>query len=554
MSQLRLRELVSEIQHRVNLLVDARELMDGLLDALLAVTSGLELEATLRRIVRAAIKLTDAGYGAIGVFKAGGGLSEFVQEGAGKGVATSFPVGHGLLGLLLDASQPVRLQELSQFPAAAGLPGGHQPMGSFIGVPVRVRDRMFGNLYLTDKAGGRSFSDDDGEVLQALAAMAGIAIENVRLNEESRRRVQWRAAADEIRSELLAGADADDVLRLIAERACQLAGADYGFLALPTDPETPADEVTDLVITMSSGFDEGAVVGRTIPIEGSTCGEAFRTRIPCRAHGLSYDLSSEAGVKLGPVLALPLRTAGSVSGVLAVLRKLGGESFEAEQVPFVASFTDQAALALQVAREQRQRYELGLLADRERIARDLHDRVIQRLFTIGLSLQATRHRSRSPETQRRLGDGIEDLQGVISDIRTTIFDLHGDHDGTSRLRKRLHEAVAELTADAGLRSVVRLSGPLGVVPAGLADQVEAVVREAISNVLRHARAKMLTVTVAMEDEVSVEVTDDGIGIGGSPEGSGLRNLADRAEQHHGTLTVSPRPGGGTRVFWSVPLP
>lgn len=509
MSQLRLRELVSEIQHRVNLLVDARELMDGLLDAMLAVTSGLELEATLRRIVRAAIKLTDAGYGTIGVFKAGGGLAEFVQEGADKGVATAFPVGHGLLWLLLDASQPVRLQELSQFPAAAGLPSGHQPMGSFIGVPVRLRDRMFGNLYLTDKAGGRSFSDDDGEVLQALAAMAGIAIENVRLNEESRRRLQWRAAAD---------------------------------------------EVTELVITMSSGFDEGAVVGRTIPIEGSTCGEAFRTRIPCRAHGLSYDLSSEAGVKLGPVLALPLRTAGSVSGVLAVLRKLGGESFEEEKVPFVASFTDQAALALQVAREQRQRYELGLLADRERIARDLHDRVIQRLFTIGLSLQATRHRSRSPETQQRFGDGIEDLQGVISDIRTTIFDLPGDHDGTSRLRKRLHEAVAELTADAGLRSVVRLSGPLGVVPAGLADQVEAVVRETISNVLRHARAKIVTVTVAMKDDVSVEVTDDGIGIGDSHEGSGLRNLADRAEEHHGALSVSPRPGGGTRVFWSVPLP
>ncbi|SDZ16874.1 Histidine kinase-, DNA gyrase B-, and HSP90-like ATPase [Amycolatopsis xylanica] len=550
MSQLRLRELVTEIQYRVNLLVDARELMDGLLDAMLAVTSGLELEATLRRVVLAAIKLTDAGYGAIGVFKASGGLAEFVQEGA----TGSVPVGHGLLSLLLDASQPVRLQDLSKHPAAAAFPGGHQPMGSFIGVPVRVRDRVFGNLYLTDKAGGRTFSDDDGEVLQALAAVAGIAIENVRLNEESRRRLQWRAAADEIRSELLAGADADDVLRLIAERACQLVGADYAFLALPTDPETPADEVTELVITMAARFDEGTVVGRTIPIKGSTCGEAFRTRMPCRASALYYDLSSEVGVKLGPVLALPLRTAGSVSGVLAVLRKLGGENFEAEQVPFVASFTDQAALALQVAREQRQRYELGLLADRERIARDLHDRVIQRLFTIGLSLQATRHRSRSPETQRRLGDGIEDLQGVISDIRTTIFDLHGDHDGTSRLRKRLHEAIAELTADAGLRSVVRLSGPLGVVPAGLADQVEAVMREAISNVLRHARAKMLTVTVTMDDDVSVEVTDDGIGIGGSPEGSGLRNLAERAVEHDGTLTLSPRPGGGTRVFWSVPLP
>ncbi|WP_091503874.1 GAF domain-containing sensor histidine kinase [Amycolatopsis sacchari] len=558
LSQLRLRELLVEVQDRVEQLVGARDQMDGLLEAMLAVASGLELDTTLRRIVHAAIDLVDCRYGALGVLNSDGvGLAEFVYEGIDEEKRKEIghlPEGHGLLGLLIDQPKPIRLIDIARHPASSGFPAHHPPMRSFLGVPVLVRDKVFGNLYLTEKAGGQPFTEDDEVVVQALAAAAGIAVENARLYEDAKHRQRWQEATSEIRAELLSRAEPAEVLDLIANRTLGLTRADYTFIAQPEDPELPPEEVDALVVTVSVGLDSDGLLGRRIPIDGSSCGEAFRNAAPVETARLRYDLTTDLDEEFGPALVLPLRaSADTVSGVLVALRRPGREPFAADQLPLAASFADQAALALQLADDQRRLYELEVLADRDRIARDLHDHVIQRLFAHGLALQSTRLRTRSPEIQRRLSDAVEDVQSIVAEIRTAIFDLHGGLQGTTQLRKRLHEIIAEITAESGLQSTVRVSGPLGVVSAELAEHAEAVVREAVSNAVRHARANTVTITISVGDDLVIDVTDDGRGMPATVARSGLHNLATRAEEAGGRFETSAPETGGTKVMWSAPV-
>jgi signal transduction histidine kinase len=554
-SQLRPRELLREAQDRVEQLVDARDKMDGLLEAMIAVGSGIELDATLRRIVHATIELVDCRYGALGVLNPDReGLAEFVYEGIDEETRREIgdlPTGHGLLGLLIQQPKPLRLDDLSQHPASAGFPAAHPPMNSFLGVPVRVRNEVFGNLYLTEKKGGQPFTDDDEVVVLALAAAAGIAVENARLYEESRLRQRWQEATSEIRAELLGAADAIDVLHLIANRALALTGADYTFLAQPDDPELPAADVTSLVITVCAGLDVDDLTGRAIPVEGSSCGAVFRDAYPRHVSSLNYDLSAEL---FGPALVLPLRvSADTVSGVLVALRAVGKDFFEASQLPLVAAFAEEAALALQLADDKQQLNEMRVLGDRDRIARDLHDHVIQRLFAHGLALQSTHQRTRSPEIQMRLADMVEDVQSIVVEIRTAIFDLHGGLQGSSQLRKGMQDIIAELTGETSLRTTIRMSGPIGVVSPGLGEHAEAVLREALSNAIRHAHAATVAISISVGDDLTIEVIDDGVGIPDTIARSGLHNLRGRAEEVGGMFSVAQADGGGTRLFWSAPV-
>jgi signal transduction histidine kinase len=239
--------------------------------------------------------------------------------------------------------------------------------------------------------------------------------------------------------------------------------------------------------------------------------------------------------------------------VLVTVRREGARPFSAEQLDMTAAFADQAALAWQLASSQRRMRELEILSDRDRIARDLHDHVIQRLFAVGLALQGTIPRARSVEVQQRLATCVDDLQAVIQEIRTAIFDLHGATGGTTRLRQRLDEAIAQFSGD-GLHTTAQFVGPLSVVEPELADHAEAVVREAVSNVVRHAGATELTVRVRVEDDLCIEVTDNGRGILGERTESGLANLRQRADQVGGQLTLESRVGGGMLLRWSAPLP
>lgn len=553
LSQLRLRELLLEVQDRIEQIVEGRDRLDGLIDAILAITSGLKLDATLRAIVHTAAELVDARYGALGVRGYDHRLVEFVYEGIDeetRHLIGSLPEGRGVLGALIEEPKPIRLDDISRHPASVGFPLHHPPMRTFLGVPVRIRDEVFGNLYLTEKADGQPFSDDDEVLVQALAAAAGIAVDNARLFEESRTREAWIEATRDIGTQMLAGADPAMVFRLIAEEALTLMAGAATLVAVPLDDEAPACEVDDLVIVEVAGEISPAVKQMTVAVSGTSIGGVFHDRKPRRFDRL--DLAVDGPVEPGPALVLPLRAADTVAGVLVALRSADEQPFSDKQLDMMAAFADQAALAWRLATAQRQMREVEILTDRDRIARDLHDHVIQRLFAVGLTLQGAAPRARVPAVRESIYSSIDDLQEIIQEIRSAIFDLHAGPSRATGLRHRLDKVIDQLAIPA-LHTTVQYTGPLSVVDTVLANHAEAVLREAVSNAVRHANATSLAINVSVEDDVRVEVVDDGVGISGDITESGLRNLRQRADDAGGEFTVENMPTGGTLLRWSAPL-
>ena len=528
-------------------------LRDTLVEAMLSVTTGLELEATLRTIVRTATELVHARYGALGVRGDGDELVEFITEGIdddGRARIGPPPSGRGVLGVLIEEPKPIRLDDIRHHPSSVGFPPNHPPMHTFLGVPIRIREEVYGNLYLTDKAGGQPFTDEDEVLAEALAAAAGIAIDNARLYRQARNRQSWIESTRDIATRLLGGGDPDQVFGLIAREALGLNGADAVVVAMPAHDDG-TDDIDELVIVEAIGSARGA--GGAISVPHSAVGAVFADRTPRRLPSVTDTPAITALVDdAGPAMVLPLRTTESVAGVVVVLRRAGAREFTDEQLDMTTAFADQAALAWQLAGSQRRMRELDLIADRDRIARDLHDHVIQRLFAVGLSLQGAIPRALSPEVADRLTDTVDELQSVIQEIRTTIFDLHGGVSGTTRLRQRITEAVGAFP-NSGLRTSVSFVGPLSVVDGALADHAEAVVREAVSNAVRHSHATTVTVTVRVEDELSIEVTDDGCGMPADVTASGLNNLRTRAAAVGGDMIITPAPGAGTTLRWTAPL-
>ena len=551
-SHLRLGELLSEVQDRIQHIIAGRDRLDGLVDAMLTVTAGLELDATLRNIVHTARELIDAEYAALGVRGHDHELVEFVYEGIDEDTRRKIgplPSGKGVLGVLIDHPTPIRLDNIHDHPESVGFPPHHPPMRTFLGVPVLIRDNVFGHLYLTEKRSGQPFSEDDEVLAQALAAAAGIAIDNARLYEQSQTRQAWIAATRDIATELLSGTDPARVFQLIADEALKLTDAEATLVAVPAVDDVPNSDVTDLLVAAVAGATLSTAAGAApIPLADTLIGRVFRERIPCRTDSL--DVRTGVFDDAGPALVLPLRTTETVAGVLLALRPAGAHRFTDEQLDLLAAFADQAALAWELATAQRRMRELDVLSDRDRIARDLHDHVIQRLFAVGLTLQGTIPRTRSADAQRRLGECVDDLQAVISDIRTAVFDLHGGT--TTRLRQRLDDILAQYAA-ADVRTTAHYSGPLSVVNAALAEHAEAVVREGISNAVRHGHATAVTIRVSVDDDLCIEVIDNGCGIGETGTESGLANLARRADACNGEFSVGAVDTGGTELRWSAPL-
>lgn len=372
--------------HRVR---DAAKL-HALLDAVLVIESDLDLLPLLRRIVRAAVDLVGARYGALGVLSPSGkGLSEFVHEGMDDELVRTIghlPEGRGILGLLINQPEALRLDDLTAHPAAVGFPAGHPPMASFLGMPVRLRDRVFGNLYLTEKIGGGPFTEEDEQLASALATAAGLAIENARLHARVR--------------------------------------------------------------------------------------------------------------------------------------------------------------------------QLSLTEDRERIARDLHDTVIQRIFAVALSLQAVEARAAvDAHLADRLRYAVDDLDETIRQIRTTIFALEPPPTAVAQLRSEALAVCTEARRSLGFEPELRFDGAVDAVPPSIGGDALATLREALSNVARHARATRVTVSlVATDGALTVSVVDDGVGYQPLEGGNGLPNMAQRAEALGGRFHVAARPGGGTELEWRVPLP
>jgi len=459
------------------------------------------------------------------------------------------PEGKGLLGLLIDHPEPIRLPDLTEHPASVGFPPNHPPMRSFLGAPVRVRNAVFGNLYLTEKRGGAEFTADDEVVLRALAAAAGVAVENARLFEESRMRERWQQASGEVNSLLLGGGSGEAAMRLIVERVRELSTSDCAVILL-VRPDVPGELV---VRAATAGDLVGVLVAATEPM----IADVLATRTPA----LIADVTAVrpagfgAAAEFGPALAVPLGAVNQVTGVLLALRDKGSAQFDEEQVPLLGSFADQTTLALQLADQQRTQRQLDLLADRDRIAGDLHDHVIQRLFATGMSLQGGIRRITDPEARRRVITAVEQLDQTVQEIRTSIFDLHtGEDDSEISLRRRMLDVVAELSAHTPVSPSIRIDGAVDtLVPLEIGEHALAVLREGVSNALRHSGAGQIVVTVEAGDNLIVDVVDDGTGISPGVARSGLRGVERRATLCGGTASIGPGPHGGTRLSWQVPL-
>ena len=531
--------------------------------ALRAAASGSQLEATLHDIVRAAVRHVDAAYGAMGVLSDDGRrLDRFVIVGMGPEDRERIgqpPTGHGILGLLVKEPATLRLDDLGQHPESTGFPPGHPPMRSFLGVPIRVGDSVFGNLYLTEKVTGGPFTPADAEVAQALAAVAGMAIENARMAERAEMRNRWGQAATEMATALLSGADVDQVLRAVSTQVSVLCDADMAGVLAPS-----VDDDTMMTIVAAVGPAAADVEGVRFPRgPGSYLGElqeAGTARLIEDASavpllGLNSPAAVEVTAGFGPAITAPLGT-GPGRAVLAVLRSTGREPFTTDELELLSAFAAQASVVLELARAQGRERRLQVQADRDRIARDLHDHVVQQIFATGLALDRI---SRSltetePELAARVSERVDELDGTIARIRSSIFALQEADDASSvAVRRRLDEVVRSVTEGRGLQPVLRVRNEVEELSPDLVQDIVAVVRELVTNVVRHSGASRLTVEVTVDDPVTVVVTDDGRGLPAITVRSGLANLADRAERRGGSMTCT---GGesGTMVSWTVPLP
>ena len=559
--QLRLDELLAELQGRLQAVLATRDRMRGLLEAVVAISSGLDLESTLRRIVETAVELVDATYGALGVIGDGKRLAEFIPVGLTQeqiGHIDHWPEGRGLLGLLINDPRPLRLADMAEHAESSGFPDGHPPMRSFLGVPVRVRDEVFGNLYLTNKRGGGEFTEDDEAVLVALGAAAGVAVENARLYEAARRSQRWIAASAEVTTALLSGADPGEVLSRITSQARELSGADLAVLALPDE------DGRRMTIAHADGDGAEAVRGLVLPAGQSLSGQVLTSGEPVASADFAADARAAAAARaamgqIGPAVLFPLGTPGNGRGVLTIGRRHGAAPFPQADAAFAAAFAAQAGVALELAASRAEAERLSLYQDRDRIARDLHDLVIQRLYATGMSLQGTMPMISRPEAAARVSNAVDAMDETIKEIRGAIFALQArDADAQPDLRGEIVELVEEMTPMLGFAPSLRLGpGLRGQASGELADQALTVLREALSNAARHAGASWVDVTVDVDDGIlTVLVTDNGTGIPPGVSRSGLRNLADRAAKLGGELRLEPaEPGAkppGTRLEWRVP--
>jgi signal transduction histidine kinase len=557
---LELDQLLRQLIDRAQDVMAAQGRLRALLSANKSLLGDLDLTVVLRRIVEAARTLVKARYGALGVLSpSGDGFEELITVGLDEAQVASireFPTGHGILGAVIDGPRAIRLSDLGQDKRATGFPEGHPPMSSFLGVPVRVRDEVFGNIYLTDSEAGR-FSTDDEELVMALAATAGVVIDNARLFEQARRRQEWLKASAGVTRQLLA-TGGEDALALIAQEARVLADADLVSVVLPES------DGAIMRVEVAAGENAEELIGYCYEAEGTLAQVAVEQRRPLLLIDAATDTHAvhlSKVLDVGPVMTVPLLGTERVRGALVVGRRRGGPRFDEADLEMATTFANQAAVALELADARADQQRMAVLEDRDRIARDLHDHVIQRLFAAGLSVNALARKTSDESGAARLARIAGDLDDTIRQIRTSIFQLRGTiGPDVGTLRARVLEIAGEMAAPLGFQPTVRFRGPVDAVVSGApVEDVVAVVRESLSNAARHAAATRVEVDVAAEGrEVTVLVRDDGVGLPPTGRRSGLANLRRRAEQYGGSLTLGPADytdgaSRGTLVQWVIPL-
>ncbi|MET0998224.1 MAG: GAF domain-containing protein [Marmoricola sp.] len=517
---------------------------EALLEAVSAISSDLDLRSVLSRIVEAATQLTGARYGALGVLGGDGSLVEFVTTGLSEEehrLIGDLPRGRGILGLLIHEPQGIRMAELSAHPASVGFPAHHPPMNTFLGVPVRIRGTVFGNLYLTEKSGGAEFTEQDEQLVEALARAAGYVIENARAYGLSELRRRWLEATAELTETLQPPTDLDEARQAITEMARSVSGV----------------RATALLGRADATHDESVLAVSCAP------GDAEALRPVLARIAAEHDSSVTDPVELeleGPglqglsgAIVIPLRAHLARAGALVALFDPVLSRPGVEERELLASFADQAGLALDRAQALADREELAVISDRERIARDLHDVVIQRLFATGLQLQGVAALVGDPAIGTRLERAVDELDLTIKAIRGTIFELQ--HRQSDSLRAEIRGLVREYVPVLGFSPTVLTSGPVDTaVPGQVREQLLPVLREAISNVARHALADQAQVELHVSDqEVRLTVVDDGIGLAEERSESGLRNVRRRATGLGGSVELRPHQPRGTALVWVVPL-
>ncbi|WP_018680734.1 GAF domain-containing protein [Actinokineospora enzanensis] len=542
----------------------SQDRMRHLLDAVLSVASDLSLPDVLRRIVDAGCELAGARYGALGVLDHDGQLSALTHTGIDEPITRAIgelPVGKGVLGMVVEQPRPVRVPDLSAHAAAAGFPEHHPEMRSFLGVPIRVRGEVFGNLYLTEKIGGRAFTQEDEDVVVALAAAAGMSIENARNFDRASRRESWLRATTEVTAVLRTSVCDVEGLDLLARRARETAAGVLAFVAVPAGAD-------NLLIRAADGLLADELVDERMSAGDSITGDVFSTgrarvlgevaKATLLRSATTFQQLPRAISGLGPALFVPLSTGSRPSGVLMVAREHGADRFDDEDLRMITDFATHAALAIEFAYAQQDRQRLALYEERDRIARDLHDLVIQRLFAIGLGLQGLKRAPDIPDAAERLTGFVAEIDQTIREIRRSIFSLQQPVNGPYSLRGEILRAISDATAALGYEPTVRLEGPLdSVVPADVALDLMATLREALSNVVRHAGAGGVALTVAVDRHATrlrLRVQDDGRGLPTDiAHRGGLANMVQRARRWDGDCAIGSPAGGGTRVDWDVPL-
>ena len=548
----RSRELLREFVDRADELVRAQEHVEGLLGAVVSLTEDLSLEAVLDRVVQSACELVGTQYGALGVIGDDQQLSHFITVGIdedGVRLIGDLPTGHGVLGHLIREPKPLRLHDLGEHPIASGFPANHPPMKTFLGVPVRVRDEVFGNLYLTEKIDGLDFTAEDEDLAVALAAAAGVAIQNARLFEDSNSRQRWLEAGMDVSDRLKAQPGSDEEnLDMIAERALHASASALSVIASMAGDGTLRCRTSVGVQSMPAGQElpAGGALAQVLK-----AGESKALTDPLQV----FDGTS-AG-KLGPVLiaALGNNCDGHRDSVLILARPAGGTRYTDVDVEQSAVFASRVGLTLELLRANQLREEHALFSDRERIARDLHDLVIQRLFAAGLSIQGLRRYTSDPVAhESRIASVTTELDDCIRQLRDTIYSLQARNRDRELLSGRILRAVQEAASAAGFLPRIQLSGPVDdAVRDEVAEQLLPVLYESVSNAVRHSGSEDIDVLLAAQgDEVVLSVTDGGRGFEDPERVSGLENMKNRATRLGGTCIIDSAPGKGTSVTWAVP--
>ena len=541
---------------RAERLASAHSRQQEVLDAVMGVAGDLSLPTTLRRIVAAARSLGSAQYAALGVIGRDQRLVEFIYAGLGEHSAeliSSLPCGRGILGLLIQDPRPLRLADVTKHPDFSGFPESHPHMRTFVGVPIGIHGEVFGNLYLADKAGDGEFTAEDEGLLVGLAAAAAAAISNSRMHEETQRRRAWLTVSAGITTTLLS-VEPEKAFDVVARGAREASGAELALIQVPAGQD-------GVLVEAAIGAGAERLRGRMVPVAGA---RLYREVTSARqALMIEYGAKDErvtaslalTDLSLGPLLAVPLVVDGRSLGMLLIANGPDSPPFTQVDLEMAAGFGTHAVLTLEFSRTRRQAQQLAMFEERERITRDLHGGIIQRLFDAGLTLQGLAPALAGPDVVT-LDRAVAELDRTIHDIRATIFSLRFGETQTPTLRAQVLDVASSATQTLGYEPYVRVDGGLDrSVPLYLHGHLLAALRESLSNVARHGGSTRAEVTITVTGKgLMLRVCDDGRGAATGAREGALATLRQGALDLGGQLTTSPnREGPGLVLTWQVPL-